>query len=151
MMTKEGSNKFLIFMNLGVGVLVLGCGHISHIVKMQYFFSFFVYTGAWIRQFKYTVIMTMEGSTKIVNFMTFSAAVLMLGCSHTSHYSEYALSSTPMYSTFNAIVLRDYNTAFYAIVDIFTVFSDGPMAVDMQIWALLTSEGCFVFLLMMIC
>ena len=36
MMTKEGSTKIVNFMTPGVGVLVLGRGHISHIVKMHY-------------------------------------------------------------------------------------------------------------------
>ena len=30
--------KIVNFMTYGAGVLVLGCGHISHIVKMHYFF-----------------------------------------------------------------------------------------------------------------
>ena len=58
--------------------------------------------------------MTKEGSaSKIVNFMTPGAGVLMLGRSHISHYSEYVLSSTlSIYSTLIAIVLRDYDAAF---------------------------------------
>ena len=35
MMKKEGSTKIVHFMTPGAGVLVLGCGHISHIVKMH--------------------------------------------------------------------------------------------------------------------
>ena len=38
MMTKEGSTKIVNFMTPGAGVLMLGHGHISHIVKMHYFF-----------------------------------------------------------------------------------------------------------------
>ena len=57
MLTKEGSIKIVNFITLGTGVLVLGHGHISHIV------------------------------TKIVNFMTHGAGVLMLGLGHMS-YSE---------------------------------------------------------------
>ena len=38
MMTTERSTKILNFMTPGVGVLVLGCGHIRQIVKMHYFF-----------------------------------------------------------------------------------------------------------------
>ena len=34
-MAKEGSTKIENFMTTGAGVLVLGCGHISHIVKMH--------------------------------------------------------------------------------------------------------------------
>ena len=37
MMTKEGSTKIVNFMTPGAGVLVLGCGHASQIVKMHYF------------------------------------------------------------------------------------------------------------------
>ena len=58
-------------------------------------------------------MMTMEGSTKIVNFMTPGAGVLMLGRDHISHYSEDVLYSTLLiYSTMIAIVLRDYDAAF---------------------------------------
>ena len=58
-------------------------------------------------------MMTKEGSTKIVNFMTPMAEVLMLGRGHISHFSEYVLSSTlSIYSTLIAIVLREYDAAF---------------------------------------
>ena len=39
MMTTEGSTKIVNFMTPGAGVLVLGHGHINHIVKMHYFFK----------------------------------------------------------------------------------------------------------------
>ena len=39
-------------------------------------------------------MMTKKWSTKIVNFMTPWAGVLMLGYGHISHYSEYVVSST---------------------------------------------------------
>ena len=39
MMTKERSTKIVNFMTPGAGVLVLGCGHKSHRVKMHYFFT----------------------------------------------------------------------------------------------------------------
>ena len=58
-------------------------------------------------------MMTKEGATKIVNFMTPRVGVLMLGCGHISCYSEYVLSSTLLiYSTLIAFVLWDYNAAF---------------------------------------
>ena len=38
-MLKEGSTKILNFMTPRAGVLVLGCGYMSHIVKMHYFFK----------------------------------------------------------------------------------------------------------------
>ena len=75
-------------MTLGPGVLVLGN---SQIVKMQYFFSPLVCTGAWIRQINYLVIMVKKGSTIVVNFMTHGAGVLMLRRGHMRLYSEYAL------------------------------------------------------------
>ena len=86
MMIKEGSTKIVNFMTPGAGVLVLARGHINHIVKMYYFFkNLLLYSHAWIRQTKYRVIMTKEGSTKIVNFMTPGAWVLVLGCGHINH------------------------------------------------------------------
>ena len=39
MMTKEGDIKIVNFMIPGTGVLALGCGHISKIVKRHYFFK----------------------------------------------------------------------------------------------------------------
>ena len=63
-------------MTPGVEALVAIC----HIVKMHYFFKIlFLYSQAQIRQTKYKVMMTKEGSTKTVNFMTSRAGVLMLG------------------------------------------------------------------------
>ena len=86
MMTKEGSTKIVNFMFPGAGVLVLGCGHLSHIVKMHYFFkNLLLYSQAYIRQTKYIVMLTTEGSAKIVNFMTPGAGVLVLGLGHISH------------------------------------------------------------------
>ena len=38
-MTKEGSTKIVNFLTPGAGILVLGYGHISHKVKMHYFFK----------------------------------------------------------------------------------------------------------------
>ena len=54
-----------------------------------------------------------EESTKIMNFMTPGAGVLMLGHGHISHYSEYVLSSTlSIYSTLIAIVLGNNDASF---------------------------------------
>ena len=39
LMTKEGSTKIINFMIPGAELLVLGRGHISHIVNMHYFFK----------------------------------------------------------------------------------------------------------------
>ena len=58
-------------------------------------------------------MMTKEGSTKIVNFNTPMAEVLMLGCGHISHFGEYVLSSTlSIYRTLITIVCIDYDAAF---------------------------------------
>ena len=85
-MTKEGFTKIVTFMTPGAGVLVLGCGHISHIVKMHCFLkNLFLYSHSYIRQTKYIVMMTKERSTKILTFMTSGAGVLLLGCGHISH------------------------------------------------------------------
>ena len=86
MMTKEGSTKIVTFMTPGAGVLVLGCGHISHIVKMHYFFkNLLLFSQEYIRQTKYIVLINKEGCTKIVTFMTPGAGVLMFGHGHISH------------------------------------------------------------------
>ena len=70
MMTKEGATKIVNFMTPGLGVLVLGRGHISHIVKLYYFFkNILLYSQAQIRQTKYIVMMPKEGRTKIVYFI----------------------------------------------------------------------------------
>ena len=72
------------------------------------------------------VIMTKEGSTKIVKCMTFRVGVFILRRGHISHDGEYASSSTlSIYSTLIAIVLWDYNAAFPC--DLFYI------GVDMQI------------------
>ena len=86
MMNKEGSTKIVNFRIPGAGVLVLECSHISHIVKMHYFFkNLLLNSQALIRQTKYVVVMTKEGSTKIVNLMTPGAGVRVLRRGHISH------------------------------------------------------------------
>ena len=53
---------------------------------MHYFFNNCgLYSQALIIQTKYKVMMSKEGSAKIVNFKTPWAGVLVLGRSHTSH------------------------------------------------------------------
>ena len=102
-------------MTLGAGVLVLRCGHISHIVivKMHYFLkNLLVYSHEKIRQTKYIVMMTKEGSTKIVNFMTPGAGILMLGRDHISYILNMYFIYFTIYSRLIAIVLRDYDDAF---------------------------------------
>ena len=51
----------------------------------------------------------------MVYFMTPWAGVLMLGCGHISHYSEYVVSSTlSTYSTLVAIMMLLSYTIIYA-------------------------------------
>ena len=92
MTTKEGSTKIENFMTLGAGVLALRRGHISHIVKIHYFFKKIFFSTQWYGSDKLKVMMNKEGSTKIVNFITPGAGVLVLGRGHISrivkmHYS----------------------------------------------------------------
>ena len=63
----------------------------------------------------YIEMMTKEGSTKIVNFMTPRTGVLVLGCGHKSHYSEYALNCTlSICSTLIVVVLKYYDSSSLA-------------------------------------
>ena len=86
MMTVEGSTKFINFMNPGVSVLVLKCGHIIHyIVKIHYFYkNFLLYSQSQIRQTEGIIMVFKEGSTKIVKFMTPGIGILVLGRGHIS-------------------------------------------------------------------
>ena len=77
MLTKECSTKIVNFMTPEAGVLVLVRGHLSHMANMHYFFkNLLLYSQALIRQTKSRVMMTNEGSTKIVNVMTPGIGVL---------------------------------------------------------------------------
>ena len=114
MLTKDECTEIVNFMTPGAGVLVLGHGNT---VKCNILSPLLVSTGAWIRQTEFKLMITEEGSTKIVNFMP----VLMLGhgfINHCEYASSFILS---IYSTLIAIVLRDYtcNAAFLTIVDFF--------------------------------
>ena len=63
------------FYDPGSGNIVLGRDHISHMAKMHYFFkNLLLQSWALIRQT--TVMMTNEGSTKIVYVMTPGIGVL---------------------------------------------------------------------------
>ena len=90
-MTKEKSTKIVNFMTPEAGILLLG--H-DHIVNKQISSPISVYDGVLIRQIKYIVMMTKEGSSKILNFMTLGTGDLMFGHGCRIHYSEYALFST---------------------------------------------------------
>ena len=52
---------------------------------MYFFKNLLLYSQALIRQTKYVVMMTKEGSTKIVNFMTPGVGVVVLRRGHISH------------------------------------------------------------------
>ena len=91
-------------------------------------------------------MLTKEGSTKIENFTTPRAGVLMLGRGRISHFSEYVLSSTlSIYNTLIAIVLNKWIMVLlsYALAE-FYLFYDGT--VDVQICALLTRGVKFLIL-----
>ena len=69
MMTKEGSTRVVTFMTPRTGVLVIGWGHISHIVKIHYFFkNLLLHSRAYIRLTKYKVMMTKKRVYKNCNF-----------------------------------------------------------------------------------
>ena len=92
---------------------------------MHYFFkNLLLYSQAWCRQIKSVVMMNKTKSTKIVNFMTPGAGVLVLEHGHISQ-SESTLS---LCITLIAIVIRDYLLLSSAIVDFLFIY-DG--AVDM--------------------
>ena len=73
-------------MTPGAGVLVLRRDHIGHILKMHHLFkNVLLYSKAYIRQTKYKEMLTEKNSTKLVNFMTTGAGVLVLGRGHINH------------------------------------------------------------------
>ena len=101
MITTEGSTKIVNNMTSGVRDLVPRCGHNSHIMKMHTFFkNLLLYTQAQIRQTEGRVMMTKEGSTKIVNFIILRAGVLVIGHGHISHIMKmnYFLNNPFLYS-----------------------------------------------------
>ena len=75
-------------MTPGAGVLVLGCGHSSHTVKMHYALFLVKSSSLFLgidQTNKYVVMMTMEGSNKIVNFITPGEGVPLQRRGHISH------------------------------------------------------------------
>ena len=82
MMTKQGSTNIINSMTQGAGVLVLGRGHINHLVKIFHYKS----------SLPYGIIQTNQENSydghgrlyQIVNFMTPRAGVLVLECGHIS-------------------------------------------------------------------
>ena len=77
-MIMEGSNNVLNSMTPRAGVLVLGRGRISHIVKMHHFYKYIYFSIHRHGQSMFRVMMTNEGSTKNIKFMTPGAEVLVL-------------------------------------------------------------------------
>ena len=69
---------------------MLGRGHISKIAQNALFLYKIIFSSsqAQIRQTKYVVMMTKEGSPNFVNFMTPGAGVLVLGRGHMSHIGK---------------------------------------------------------------
>ena len=64
------------------GFLVIRVYKFSKELKL---FFWNLFSQAYFRQTKYKVMITKEGSTKIVNFMTLGAGVLVQGRGHISH------------------------------------------------------------------
>ena len=67
-------------------------------------------------------MMTKEGSTKIVNFITHRVGILMLGRNHKSHYSDYAV-------------------IFYSRIEI--LFLPMPFAIDSMMRLLISKSELF--------
>ena len=86
MVSQERYTKIVNFLTHRAGIIVLGRGHVSDIVKIHYCYkNLLLYSQAQIRQTEGIVMMSKEGSTKIVNFMTPEAGILVLGRGHISH------------------------------------------------------------------
>ena len=69
--------------------------------KSIYFINLLLYPGAWFRQInKYKVMMSKEVYTKIVDFMTLGAGVLVLERGHISHMvkTHYFIKNLLLYS-----------------------------------------------------
>ena len=73
----------------------LGCGQLCHMVKMHFFKNRLLYSQSYIRQTYYKVIMTKEGSTKIINSMTPGTMVLVLGHGLIVNMQYFFSSSCP--------------------------------------------------------
>ena len=101
-MTKEGSTHIMNFMTPGQLFLQNGFGHVSLIVKIHYFLkNLYIYSQAKASKTMYIVMVTNEGSNKIVTFMTPAVAgVLALGCGHISHIVKmhYSFKNLLFYS-----------------------------------------------------
>ena len=67
---------------------------------MYFLKNLLLYSGAWFRQIKCIVMVTKEGSTKIISFMTPGAGVLVQGHGHISYLVKmhYFLKNYLLYS-----------------------------------------------------
>ena len=59
---------------------MLGCGHVSHLVKMLNFFKSYSLFLSIDQTYKYMVMMTKKGYTKTINFMV--PRVVLQGFGH---------------------------------------------------------------------
>ena len=92
-MTTEKSTKIISFIASGAGVLMLGRGYMS-CSEMHYFFEILLlYSSAIFRQTKGLEMMTKKESTKIVNFKTPGAEVLIYWHDHTVKIQNFFSSS----------------------------------------------------------
>ena len=91
----------------------------------MYFLKNLLFSGAWIRQTKCVVIITKEGSSNIINFMTPRSGVFVLGCGHTSHIVKCIISlkflfSTPIYfirqTKYRVIMTKERSTKIVNIM-----------------------------------
>ena len=84
----------------GSGVLVLGWGSISHIVKMHYFFENLLLC-PWVlsRQTNSMVMMSKDASFKIVKFMAPGSGVLVLGWGPIDHIVKMHFISLKIFSS----------------------------------------------------
>ena len=79
-------------------------------VKLMYFFKdLFFHLGAWLRQTKCILMMTKEGSTKFVQFMTTGAGVLVLGRGHLYHLVKCLIYLKILFSLLQSV---DHTTGY---------------------------------------
>ena len=93
---------------------MLGCGHISYIVKVHFSFkNLLLYSHAYIRQTKYKVNDVQERVYPNCTFHDPRGRDSDVRAWSYKSYSEYVLYSTlSIYSTLIEIVFRDYDAAF---------------------------------------
>ena len=89
MMTKKESTKFS-----NPGAVLVSCAG-TWPLNCNIFSPLLFFSGAWIRQIKYIVMMTKEGFSKIVNFMTqgqgLKLCIILMTCINIQHIDSYCL------------------------------------------------------------